>query len=312
MHDAKKGKFSRHVSDTRRSGSARVALNGLITKRAPLVPTFLIIGAGKCGTSSLYYYLRGHPDVSGPPAKETNFFVEDRSAEETEEYLRSLGTARARGEASVSYTNHPHPSGVAERIRQLVPDVRLIYLVGDPVVKFQRTYRQGVASHGESRTFTEVLATLDDPSEGYLDGCRYAVQLSQYLELFPWEQIRIVDQDDLASRPDVVVRELFEFLDVDPTFTTPRLQHRMNTARDQRVWGDTGQALRNSSAIHTFRRIPPKIRRPAVLAARAVLSKPVPPVSFDEEARKLLVERLAPEMERFRAMTGRTFPRWSI
>jgi hypothetical protein len=60
----------------------------------------LIIGAGKCGTSSLNHYLRLHPEVTGPRRKQINFFSRDRTSAELDEYARSLGDGKARGEAS--------------------------------------------------------------------------------------------------------------------------------------------------------------------------------------------------------------------
>ena len=89
---------------------------------ANLLPTFMIIGAAKAGTTSLHHYLDQHPEISMSTPKETNFFERPDAAENLDEYQRCFqpGT-KLRGEASVHYTCWPTVDGVAERISATLP-----------------------------------------------------------------------------------------------------------------------------------------------------------------------------------------------
>ena len=112
------------------------------------LPTFLIIGTMKGGTTSLYRYLRQHPEVFMPERKELNFFVDEYAGppiDPPEERNWSRGITwyehqfadaereRAVGEASANYSRHPTYPGVAERIAAVVPNVKLIYVMRNPI-----------------------------------------------------------------------------------------------------------------------------------------------------------------------------------
>src|SRR5919106_4193832 len=98
------------------------------------LPTFVIIGAQKCGTTALHSYLSRHPEVSMSRPKELDFFVEGANWEKGVDWYRSRfdGAAKARGESSPNYTAHPMLAGVPERMAELVPDAKLIFMVRDP------------------------------------------------------------------------------------------------------------------------------------------------------------------------------------
>src|SRR3954463_6324498 len=89
-------------------------------ERSPMLPNFLIIGAMKGGTTSLYHYLRPHPEVFMPVTKELHFFVAEKNLllgpGWYERRFRGAGDAIAVGEASTDYTKYPLYQGVPERI----------------------------------------------------------------------------------------------------------------------------------------------------------------------------------------------------
>lgn len=268
-----------------------------------MLPTYLIVGAGKCGTSSLAAYIRQHPDVTGPPRKETDFFAAPRSGRELDEYCRSLGNGRARGEASPSYSMAPIVGGVPQRIRALVPDVRLIYIVGDPIRKFTGTYRETISLGREKRSLSQALRDVDNPKSGYLIGCRFGQQLSVYREHFPPEQILVLDQDDLRHHRTEVMGQVYEHVGVDPDRGPSTFATEMNTAVDQRDWPSAGRMIRQWPITDAFRRIPHRYRRPMVLALRATLSSPIPPAELTSEERQALTERLREDVALLRHLT---------
>jgi hypothetical protein len=107
------------------------------SKRAGnLRPNFLIIGAAKAGTSSLYELLSSHPQIMMPADKEPGFFIKDApSKTEEREYAMLFSNdrpARFFGEASTQYTRYPVFPGVVRRMHDAVPNARLIYLIREP------------------------------------------------------------------------------------------------------------------------------------------------------------------------------------
>ena len=96
-----------------------------------MLPTVIVIGAAKCGTTSVHEYLDDHPEVAMSAEKELNFFVEEKNWPRGIAWYESQfdPDAPVRGESSPTYTAYPEYHGVPERIRSVVPDAKLIYLV---------------------------------------------------------------------------------------------------------------------------------------------------------------------------------------
>lgn len=202
----------------------------------------MIIGAAKAGTTSLYHYLNQHPQVYMTPTKETNYFalagqaldyrgpgdqdyISRFSVTTPEAYaaqFRGHAGERAVGEASPLYLYDPQ---TPERLRRSVPDVRLVAVLREPVARaysaFSHLVRDGRETAG---SFAEALAQEDARVAGgwehiwhYARMGRYAEQLRRYDALFAPEQLRVYLHEDLLTRPHEVMRDLLDFLEVDPT-----------------------------------------------------------------------------------------------
>jgi hypothetical protein len=213
---------------------------GKATAAARPLPDFLIIGAQKAGTTALYSYLREHPAVVGPPWKEVSFFDRHfwrgaawyRGHFPNRLYLRGVraraGVEPIVGEASPSYLFHPH---APERAAALVPDVRLIALVRNPIDRALSHYHHEVALGREPLPFEQALDQEDARMEGELERMRdpryfshawwnftyqargrYAEQLARWLELYPRERLLVVPSEDLLERPGETYRQVLEFL----------------------------------------------------------------------------------------------------
>jgi hypothetical protein len=217
---------------------------GRATSRIRPLPDFLIIGAQKCGTTALYAYLRWHPGIGGPPWKEVSFF--DRRYARGEAWYRGQFPSkpwlriRARrsgktpivGEASPSYVFHPR---APERVHALLPRVRLIVLLRDPVDRALSHYHHEVALGREPLSFEEALdreperthaevPRLDDPryfSQAwwdftYLARGRYAEQLERWLAVFPREQLLVLASEQLRQEPAQTYVRVLDFLGAEP------------------------------------------------------------------------------------------------
>ncbi|MCB2096308.1 MAG: sulfotransferase [Parvularculaceae bacterium] len=214
------------------------------------LPTFIIFGASRSGTTGLYTYLRQHPDVFMSPLKETNFFAYEgramdcagpgadyvnNSVTRFEDYaalFSKAGEAKARGEASPLYL---YEKGTAERIRRRLPDVKLIAILRNPVDQAYSHYlyarRQMLEPHAD---FSAALDAEQERVEArwqpmfhYARFPRYAEQLKPYFDAFPRENIRIYLYEDLESDPARLLKDLFAFIGVDENFA-PDIDYRPN------------------------------------------------------------------------------------
>lgn len=174
-------------------------------------PNLFLIGAQKSGTSSLHFYLKNHPDIFMAEAKELFYFNHDDSRRPpVERYLTHFESDRHHayyGESSTYYTMAPRFRGVAERIRAFEPSARLIYVVRHPIERAISGYWQSVRVFEESRGLEAVT-----PESQYARTSDYALQLREYLEWFPRDQIHVLLFEDLRASTEHEMKRLYEWL----------------------------------------------------------------------------------------------------
>lgn len=276
-----------------------------------VLPTFVVVGGMKCGTSSLYHYLRLHPEVAMAAKKELAYFTEEGNWREGESWYRSWFSPedRVRGEASPQYTCYPHFAGVPERMHALIPDALLIYVVRDPVERLISHYRHNVASGRESRSLTEAL---DEPDSMYLARSQYHRQLERYLDLYDRDQILVLDQADLRDRRRDTLRRVFAFLDVDPDVWDIRFHRQHHRTQRKRVYTPTGERLAATWPMRQVARLPEPIRWVVEDVVYWPVSRPVPRPTVTAALREQIGEQLAEDVSRWRALTGCPYTHWSI
>ena len=187
-------------------------------------PDFIIIGAMKCGTSTVNAYFEDHPDIFMVRGQEPNFFShDDRFAQGTDWYeaLFAEGAdARLRGEGSNDYVNAARFPEAAARMAAYKPDLKLIYILRHPV---ERIISAWIQMRADSRDM--VPATLDgaviQQPEIFVDQSLYWSNLSRYRAHFPDAQIHIGFMEDLKADPDGFFAEICDFLGVGPA---PRIE----------------------------------------------------------------------------------------
>ena len=189
-------------------------------------PDFIIIGATKCGTTSLFSYLSQQPQVLAPHKKEIRFF--DRNfALGKSWYLSHFpeitnSTAYITGEASPFYIYH---EPAIKRIKQLFPNIKLIAMLRDPVERTISEYYHAV-NHGiEKRSLaqlieieTEQLNTLSRSEAmktfGYLKNSIYVEKLAQWMSEFPAEHMLIIQSESFFANPAAIMPEICQFLGI--------------------------------------------------------------------------------------------------
>ncbi|MFH1680250.1 MAG: sulfotransferase [Candidatus Eisenbacteria bacterium] len=203
------------------------------------LPNFVLIGAPKCGTTSLYYYLRQHPQVYLPERKELHYFTYDHLKDltagpgdartldfacstraEYEAHYRGADAAAAVGDISPSYFCFPE---VSRAIREELGDARIVVSVRDPIQKAFSQYMHLVRDGREDLPFHEgLLAEEERMRRGYgflwryASGSLYADRIASFSEVFGRDRVKILVFEDLVRSPETVLRDLFGFLGVDP------------------------------------------------------------------------------------------------
>jgi hypothetical protein len=209
------------------------------------LPTAVVVGAMKCGTSALHTYLAAHPDISMSELKEVNFFFgsSQRPPGPAETWWRHgqwhRGTqwyaahfdaaSPVRGESSPGYTDPSHLE-VPERMARLLPDVRLVYLVRDPLERAVSQYRHHLRDGTEPRPVEEAL--LDESSQ-YLARSRYAERIAPFLAHFRHEQLLVVVQERLLADRRGELRRVYAHVGADPDHWHPELLRRVHVGDEQ-------------------------------------------------------------------------------
>lgn len=296
------------------------------------LPNFFIVGAGKSGTTSLYHYLDGHPDVFMSPLKEPNFFalegekvdfkspgadggINARSVTDFAAYEELFDGARgerAVGEASPMYLrSEKAPAG----IKLLVPEAKIIAILRDPAERTYSAYLNQVRDGREPLSFADALAAEEArgranwaPGWQYsLDGY-YHEQLSRYYDLFERDRIKVYLYEDLRRDPLGLVRDVLRFLDVDET-------HVPDTSLRHNVSG-----IPRSRLLHDFLKRPNPAksllkpflskktrRRLSMRAQNRNLSRPP---ALQPEMRRALVDGYREDITKLQGLIGRDLSAW--
>jgi len=195
-----------------------------------------MIGATKCGTTSLQRWLVGHDQVWMPPEKELRFFTTQHNLHRGPDwYAAQFADApegAVIGEASNAYTRHPVYDGVPGRIAALLPQVRLIYLTRDPLKRIESHYRHRLVTGIEWRR--PDAAVRADPR--YLAASLYGHQVAQYLEVFDPEQLLVIKSEDLFAEPHATLGRIATFLGIDPARGPAFAAENVTAARRVAPW----------------------------------------------------------------------------
>ena len=226
-------------------------------------PDFIIIGAGKCGTTSLYNYLGCHPQILLPNKKEPRFF-DKNFAHGYEWYLAQFPAISDRhdlltGEASPSYLFLPQ---VAQRIRNFAPNIKLIVMLRNPVERSISDYYQNKKSGRNQKSLEDVIKEeiqryeqKTDTELSYRGGSLlrslYYYKLQRWMKIFPKNQFLIIKSENFFAKTAQSMKNIFEFLDL-PNIPNDNYQ-RYNTGSYPQVRDDLREQLSHFFAPHNQR-----------------------------------------------------------
>ena len=279
-----------------------------------MLPNFLIIGAPKAGTTSLHAYLDRHPDIHMSEPKELYYFDDPAYEARREWYESHFETdAPLRGEATPHYAMYPYYAGVPERIHNLIPDVKLIYMVRDPLDQIVSHCVQ-LYTNGYCANAAELLADTDRDDNPGICASRYATQLQQYLRVFDPSQILIVDQRDLKVERERTMEEILGFLGADQGAADLEFDDELNTRADKYEYTRAGELLWSRLVSPVGRAVVPlpvrnRIRR---RVTDSLPNRRVESPKLTDEVRDRLIPALETEVSWLREFSGKEFATWQV
>jgi Sulfotransferase domain len=279
-------------------------------ERHGALPNLIVIGGLKCGTTSLHHYLNLHPQVAMSRPKELNFFVAELNWDLGADWYASHfdRSAPVRGETSPHYTNLPRFGGVAGRMREVLgADVRVIYMVRDPIDRMLSHYLHNVGGGYESRPLETALS---DPNSAYVARSRYAMQAEPYLEAFGAEGLLIVTREELRDDRLGTMGRTFGFCGVDAGFTSPQFEREWETGGGKQDGGfrlmDRAVRLPGLRSLdRNFDRLPESLRWLVERIVHDPERGAAPKPELPDELRARLRESLAEDTARLDRIAGR-------
>lgn len=275
-------------------------------------PDFLVLGVPKAGTTSLYEYIRGHPQIYLPEIKELHFFTYDLIVENNQgprdvgmdsmkcttneqyfEQFRAAETGQLIGEVSTSYLFF------SERLHKLKDflsdDIKVVILLRDPLERAYSNYKHLVRNKRETLSFIQALkaekARLKNKWGdfwGYAEHSKYYEDISKVFELFSPQQVKIMLFEDLTRNTPTFLRTLFEFLEVDANYYPENAGIAFNKGGSYKKTGMVNWMLEPSPLRKLLKRLIPhsalsalRKRRDLFIAKNTVTS--FPPLNTEEK-----------------------------
>lgn len=246
---------------------------------------FLVIGAQKCATTALFENLRAHPDIVMPLEKELPFFTgEDCSEQAWEEFCSKhfppANSNKLWGKASPQYMCDPNAPA---RIKALMPGVKLIAILRDPIERCWSHHKMGQRRATEHKAFAEAIDTLlsagdlqtanespipqhtqgyQSESDFYVAWSEYGRILANYLDHFEAGQLLVLYKEDLEANPKQTIDTLLEFIGLPAGFrptTLGQMIHRGGVGN--RIPQGVREWLRQRKLIYRLWQLLPESRR---------------------------------------------------
>lgn len=251
----------------------------------------LIIGAMKCGTTSLFHYLAEHPKISPAKNKEPHFFSEDCNFAKGMNWYQSLWDFKPEHyiamEASTTYTMHPKYLNVAERISQVQDaEFRFIYIMRHPFDRIKSHLRH-LLSGGHQKT-VEVI-------EEHLAFSEYARQLDIYVKLFGRDRIHLLLLEDLQTDPQTELQKICKFLELDPDYQFKSFDLVMNSQKTLNLHPALRRIYKIPAVKSLGRLIPPQFRQKLY---KPLSRKDPYTIQLSDQDKNLILQRLKPDLIR--------------
>lgn len=270
-------------------------------------PNLLLIGAMKSGTTSLHDYLNQHPDIYMSNPKEIHYYSDRGYAKWTSEDYKKFFNSDKKivGTSPQSYTkcHNKHYQNIPERIYKDTPEVKLIYIVRDPIERYQSDIFESYYCD----PMVEIKYNLE--TDGYIKTSMYGMQLKAFLRYFNMDQIHILSLEDLKSNPLHEMNKIFTFLGLSNMQEESHFMEVKNAAETK----DIPRLVKDMLVFRGLSKINSEIsnvfaRRYAKMFHAEKLVKPI----LDKDERLKLKKILEKDINEFRQLTNKSFRNWSV
>lgn len=277
-------------------------------------PNFFILGAAKSGTTSLYHYLKQHPEIFMTAIKEPTFFCNGfQVVKNPVQYFKlydGVTTETAIGEASHAYLTNPP---TAELLKGLFPEAKFIVILRNPADRAYSLYHhmrrngyedinsfeKALEQEEFRRTSTQFRKRCPQYFYNYLyfHSGLYGLQLHRYFSLYNQNQFHILTLDQLMADPAKELKAIFGFLEIDVACSVKLARHNEGKATARLPWLQhlVCTRLNNANYLREF-------GRKLVQEFNMV---PIP--EQDPEVRTRLLQRYAPDLKLLKKLTGISF-----
>lgn len=285
-------------------------------------PDFFIIGSPKAGTTALYAYLAGHPQVCMSIDKEPNYFSNDQIQAQAlyykkknpatlDQYLQLFQPKPGNsisGECSVSYLFYP---GVAEKIYQFNPKAKIIISLRDPVQRAFSHYLMDYSLQLVHEPFDKIVFEGEKNDalklyyQQYIRLSHYPEQIKRYLNVFPKDQILIFIHDDLVNRPEEELKRLSAFLEIDYKISNGKLEQKNVTTAAKSPfikWLYKQEVVRKGFALLLNEKIRGNLK--SIFFSKKHLP------SLSAQAKEYLSALYKPEIPELESITGKSLRHW--
>jgi len=208
------------------------------------MPNFLVIGAQKAGTTSLYEYLEQHPDIFMSKPKEPRFFADDDAYSKGltfySKFFVECKDEKMVGEASTAYSFYLNLGKIIKRIYKFNQEIKLIYILRNPISRARSSYWWNIRMQAEPLNFEEAILKeenrvhnndeeLIDPWNYKKNGLYFYI-IENYLKYFPKENLKVILLEDLKSSAIKTCNDIFEFLNLKKFDVTKLEDDKINKA----------------------------------------------------------------------------------
>jgi hypothetical protein len=264
-------------------------------------PNLLIIGAMKCGSSSLHYYLSKHPEIEMSLDKELNFFSRDENYRQGiqwyDKWFRKTGPIT--GETSVTYTSYPQINQVPARIAaSLGKDLKLIYIVRDPLQRIKSHYYHNLSKGRIHENLNEYILKLNAQSS-YFTISMYFTQLKQYLDIFPQENILVLSSEKLKTDRENTMQSVFRFLGVSDDVSSLDFTDEKHVSSQKKIYNRFGNLVIQTPVLWRF------------VNSIPFTGKEIKQEKLSMDAAQYIYSVLKEDIEMFKKLTGNNFPEWT-
>jgi hypothetical protein len=295
--------------------------------RAVNKPNFFIVGAPKCGTTALYSYLAGHPDIGMSKHKEPHFFASDivghqRQSATLSQYLSNFDGATGKSRIGEGSTGYLASRGAPQEILDFNPSAQIIVMVRNPIDVMHSMHSQRLFNGVEHITQFELAVDSQeirywrfgpfrgepDLRSGYREITKFSKQIQRYFDAFGRERVHVILFDDFASAPGSAYEKVLSFLglrsDGRRNFEIVNGNKRIRSQAAQNWLGHLATTHRR------LKRSFPSLCRGARTMAERLISVCEPRPAIEAGFRRRLEMEYAPEVANLGRLLGRNLEHW--